>query len=141
MTRGRKQTESREQQAHGNKARPPRIKMNAGGKLQVPESIKQEGYQYYWAITGPDHAGKVEQMEGAYWEIVKDEGGNDYTVPAGNGNTHILMRIEQKYYDEDMADQQAQNIETTKRQAQTLGEDEYVPQGYSEVATRTREII
>ena len=46
------------------------------------------------------------------------------------------MRIEQKYYDEDIAKQQKMNIETTASQAQKLGEDEYVPMGRQEVTER-----
>lgn len=137
-TRGRppKVAENRETEAHGNKGRPPRIPMSAGNKLHVPESLRKEGYFYYWAI---DRKGTIEQMEAAWYEKVTDERGEAITVPAGHGEKHYLMRIEQKYYDEDMQLQQQQNIDTTAKQAQTLGEDEYVPMGRN--AVTEREII
>jgi hypothetical protein len=125
--------QSRSNQAHQNKERPARIPMSAGNKLHVPESLKKEGYQNYWQVDRP---GVIEQMERAWWEKVKDERGEAVTVPAGGGETLYLMRIEQKYYDEDIAKQQKMNIETTARQAQKLGEDEYVPMGRQDVTER-----
>ena len=124
---------SRTNKAHENKQRPARVPMTGGNKLTIPEHLKREGYQYYWAI---DRKGMIEQMEAAWWEKVKNDEGEFLTVPAGAGETHYAMCIEQKYYDEDMARQQKQNIETTNKQAQLLGEDEYVPQGRSKVTER-----
>lgn len=124
---------TREAKAHGNKSRPARIPMTAGNKLHVPDSLKKEGYQHYWAI---DRKGAIEQMEAAYWERVKDERGEAVTVPGGNGETHYLMRLEQHYYDEDVKRQQDMNIDTTRKQAQALGDSEYVPQGRASVAER-----
>lgn len=125
--------QSRKQQAHGNKERPARIPMSSGNKLHVPEALREEGYHYYWAI---DRKGAVEQMEAAWYEKVKDERGDNVTVPAGGGETHYLMRIEQKYHDEDIAKQQARNIDATAKQAQSLGDSEYVPMGRSQVTER-----
>lgn len=119
--------------SNDNKQRPPRVKMNAGNKLAAP---KREGYQRYWAITGPDHPGKLEQMVAAYWEFVLDDEGKRKEQPAGGGNTHVLMQIEQRYYDEDMADQQARNIDATQKNIQALGADEYVPNGQKNVVER-----
>lgn len=124
---------SRDSQAHANKDRPARIPMTGGNKLHVPDAIKEEGFHYYWAV---DRKGMIEQMEAAYYEKVKDERGEDFTVAAGNGETHYLMRIEQSYYEEDMARQQSQNLNTTNSQAQKLGEDEYVPMGREQVTER-----
>ena len=128
-----KKDESREQGAHANKGRPARIPMSAGNKLHVPESLKKEGFFYYWAV---DRKGAVEQMEAAWYEKVTDARGEAVTVPGGSGETHYLMCIEQKHYDEDMATQQKQNIETTRKQAQSLGEEEYVPMDRKNVAER-----
>ena len=125
--------QSREDKAHGNKQRPARIPMSAGNKLHVPEGIKKEGFQYYWAV---DRKGLIEQMEAAWYEKVKDERGDFITVPAGGGEMHYLMCVQQEYYDEDIAAQQKQNIDTTAKQAQSLGEDEYVPMGRTNVAER-----
>ena len=127
---------NRNSQAHQNKERPPRIPMSAGNKLYVPESLKKEGYQNYWQVDRP---GILEQMERAWWVKVKDERGGNITVPGGGGETLYLMEIEQKYYDEDIAKQQKMNIETTAKQAQQLGEEEYVPMGRQ--AVTEREII
>lgn len=126
-------TKSRSAQAHSNNERPARIPMTGGNKLHIPDNVKKEGFQYYWAV---DRKGMIEQMEAAYWERVKDERGDDMKVPGGAGETHYLMCIEQKYYDEDMARQQKQNINTTANQAQTLGEEEYIPMGRTAVAER-----
>ena len=46
-------------------------------------------------------------------------------------NNHYL-----EYYDEDMADQQARNIDATQKNIQTLGENEYVPMGQDKVVER-----
>jgi hypothetical protein len=113
--------------------RPPRVKMSAGGKLNAP---KREGYQRYWAITGPDHPGKLEQMEAAWWAKVKREDLSDWTVPAGSGNTHVLMEIEEKYYKEDMADQQKRALDASQKDIQNVGKDEYVPLGQTNVVEK-----
>lgn len=124
---------SRETKAHSSKNRPARVPMSAGNKLHVPEPLKEEGYHHYWAVG---RKGMIEQMEAAWYEKVKDSRGDHVSVPAGAGETHYLMRIKQEYYEEDIAKQQQQNIDTTAKQAQTLGEDEYVPMGRKNVAER-----
>ena len=125
--------QNRNTEAHTNAKRPARIPMSAGNKLHVPDSLRKEGYFYYWAL---DQKGQIEQMEAAYYEKVTDENKRHVTVPAGNGETHYLMCIEQKYYDEDIATQQKANIDATAKQAQGLGEEEYVPMGRKSVAER-----
>jgi hypothetical protein len=107
--------------------------MSAGNKLNAP---KREGYQRYWSITGPDHPGKIEQMEAAWWVKVKRDDGSNWTVPAGGGNTHVLMEIEQKHYDEDMADQQKRALDASQKDIQNVGKDEYVPKGQKSVVER-----
>lgn len=124
---------SRSTEAHGNKSRPARIPMSAGGKLVIPEGLKKEGFQYYWQVDRP---GILEQMERAWWEKVKDERGEHVTVPGGGADTLYLMHIEKKYYDEDMENQQKRNIDATAKQAQALGEEEYVPMGSKSVVER-----
>lgn len=133
MTNSKRGRPSRTDGAHANKKRPVRVPLSAGNKLHVPDSIKEEGYHYYWAI---DTKGQIEQMEAAWYEKVTDERGDPMTVPAGNDSTHYLMRIEQKYHDEDIGRQQKLNIDATAKQAQKLGESEYVPLGSDNVATR-----
>jgi hypothetical protein len=124
---------SRTQNAHQNKARPERIPMTAGNKLHVPEHLKEEGYFYYWPV---DRKGMIEQMEAAWFERVKNERGEDVTIPAGKGETHYLMKIKQEYHDEDIQKQQQRNIDATAKMAQKLNEDEYIPQGRQNVMER-----
>ncbi len=119
-----------------NKQRPARVPMGSGHKLRVPDSLKEEGYQHYWAITGPDHAGKLDQMVAAWWEFVLDHDGKKVEQQAGKGNTHVLMKIPQEYYDEDMAAQQKKNLDASQQNIQALGEDEYIPMGRSKVVER-----
>ena len=119
-----------------NAARPKRVPMGSGNKLSVPDSLMKEGYQHYWAITGPDHPGKLQQMERAYWEFVLDGDGNKVEQPAGKGNMHVLMRIEKQYYDEDIAAQQARNMDATQTSVQALGDSEYVPMQQKSVVER-----
>jgi hypothetical protein len=109
--------------------------MGSGNKLSVPDSLKEEGYKYYWAITGPDHPGKLGQMERAWWEFVLHDG-EKVEQPAGKGNMHVLMRIEQQYYDADMKAQQDRNIDATQGNIQALGDSEYVPLGQKSVVER-----
>jgi hypothetical protein len=119
--------------AHDNKQRPARVPLSAGNKLHIPAHLKKEGYFYYWAI---DRKGMIEQMEAAYYEKVIGDDDKPLTVPAGGGETHYAMCIETKYHDEDIAAQQKQNIDATAKQAQSLGEEEYVPLGKTHVAER-----
>ena len=124
---------SNQQRSNKNTERPTRIPMSAGNKLHVPEHLKKEGYQQYWQVDRP---GVIEQMEAAWWEKVTDERKEPVTVPAGGGETLYLMHIEQKYYDEDIKSQQEQNINTTNKEAQMLGDNEYVPKGKDAVVER-----
>ncbi len=126
-------TNSRSNNAHANKARPVRVPMSAGNKLHVGEEFKKEGFQLYWQVNKP---GLIGQMERAWWAQVKDERGEVVTIPAGNGDMLHLMEIEQKYYDEDITKQQKQNLDTTTKQAQELGDNEYVPLGRKSVTER-----
>jgi hypothetical protein len=107
--------------------------MTAGNKLHVPENLKEEGYFYYWPV---DRKGMIEQMEAAWFERVKNERGEDVTIPAGKGETHYLMKIKQEYHDEDIEKQQQRNIDATAKMAQKLNEDEYIPQGRQNVMER-----
>ncbi len=124
---------ARGDKAKENSQRPARVPLSSGNKFQAP---KREGYQRYWALTGPDHPGRLDEMEAAWWQFVLNESGQKITRPAGKGNTHVLMEIEQKYYDEEIAAQQKRNIDATQKTLQTLGEDEYVPMGQKNVVER-----
>lgn len=130
MSEQDKRGPGRPKRDHENQERPARIPMSAGNKLQAP---KREGYQRYWAL---DRNGMLEQMKAAWWEFVLDGRGEKMTVPGGKGDTHYLMEIEQKFYDEDKAKEQQRVTDTTMTQAQTLGQAEYVPKGRQQVAQR-----
>lgn len=99
--------------------RPMRIPMNGNtSKLTVGNQYKREGYQLYWGIDKP---GFIEKMEAAWWSCVSNEDGQRVTIPAGQGFNHVLMEIEQKWYDEDQAaaqemipDLQSQHLKVNK---------------------------
>ena len=129
---------ARGDKAKENSQRQARIPMSAGNKFQAP---KREGYQRYWAITGPDHPGKLDEMTAAWWDYVLDEDGKKIERPAGHGNIHVLMEIKQEFYNEDIAAQQARNIDATQKAIQTLGQNEYLPLGRDSVVQKDREII
>jgi len=115
------------------KERSARVPMNASGKLMAPS---REGFTRYWTLKGPSHPGKVDQMLAAWWDFVQDSDGNHVEQPAGNGNTHVLMEIDSKYYNEDMAAQQAKEINTSQGEMQKLGDSEYIPMGSKSVMER-----
>ena len=124
---------NKSQAAHNNKQRPARVPLSAGNKLHIPEHLKEDGYFYYWAI---DRKGQIEEMERAYYEKVLGDDKKPLTVPGGSGETHYAMKIEKRYYDEDMAAQQKQNQDATTKQARELGSDEYIPSGHKSVVER-----
>ena len=126
------------QAAHKPQNRPARVPLSSGNKLHIPVHLKEEGYFYYWAI---DRKGMIEEMERAYYEKVLGDDGKPLTVPAGSGETHYAMKIEQRYYDEDMLAQQKKNQDATAKQVQSLGEEEYTPLGRNEVVQVERDII
>jgi hypothetical protein len=106
--------------------------MSAGGKLTVPDNLKEEGYQYYWAVDRP---GDLEKFQAAWWEFALDHRGEKITTPAGKGETHYLMRIPQKYYDEDISNQQAR-VNDAMIESARVKESEYVPKDREGVLTR-----
>ncbi len=122
----------RGEEARKPEGRPERVPMGNGNQLSAP---KRDGYQRYWAKEGPTSAGMLDRFIAAYWDFVLVDG-KKVTRPGGKGDTHYLMEIKQKYYDEDMAAQQARNIETTQGKVQHLGEKEYVPMGRKSVVER-----
>jgi len=105
-------------------ARNPRVRAGRGGKLTVPQRLIEKGYRYYWGIDRP---GEIEQLIEAGYEYVNDNG-QKFSVHAGAGNKHYLLRIPQEYYDEDQAAYLAELQETTYQQAR-IGSGEYAPTG------------
>jgi hypothetical protein len=128
---------SRERNTNGrdsksNSARPARVPMQSGGKLTVPEGIKEEGYFYYWAL---DRNGMIERLQAAYYEPVLDSRNEQITVMAGGGSKHYLMRLPMEYYNEDMEAQQSK-IDAAMNKDIKLKKGEYSPFNKSSAVTR-----
>lgn len=118
--------------------RPPRVPMSAGGKLNVPNHLIDPNYHYYLAV---DREGDLEKMQAAYWEFVLDEKGQKWTVSAGHGNTHYLMRLPNQYWEEDKAARRAEN-EARLAGFASVGPDEYAEgmRGQTGVGSALRKI-
>jgi hypothetical protein len=104
-------------------ARPPRVRMGAGQNLQF--AGKEEGYYYRWF---EDANGRIDKAIEAYYEFVTENG--QKVKRASGPNFLYLMRIEDKYHQEDMKWKREQNVDTLKKENE-LGEGEYVPDGKS----------
>lgn len=132
-----KQAQSREDKAHSPKNRPDRIPLGQGSKLDVPACYKKPGMHYHWFIDRP---GELEGAAAAWYEFVKDDQGKKITTPAGRGETHFLMCIDQETYLKDMAKQQEMVTNTTRQNVAVKKErGEYSPEG-NDLAV-SREII
>lgn len=123
---------SREEAAHNNKNRPARVPFSQGAKLTVPDTYKKEGFHQHWFVDEP---GELESAQAAWYEFVRDDQGNKIKTPAGAGNYHYLMEIDQKTYDEDMKQQQDMITSTTK-DATKIKKGEYSPEGEDSALTR-----
>lgn len=135
MARGRPRKVREESLDNENRVtatRDPRIPLTAGGKLTIPEHMLEKGYHYCWPTDKP---GNLERMQRAWYEFVTDDQGRKITVPAGKGETHYLMRIEQKYRDEEIGIEQSRINDNLKKAAE-LQKGEYVPDGHDGVLTR-----
>jgi len=112
---------SREETAHSSGA-PTRIPMGNAKKLEVPESLKEEGYYYRWF---QNREGRISQAKAALYEEVTDEQGNPFTRQSGPFTMH-LMRLPQKYRNEDNALKKKRVQATLEAEAQ-IGQNEYAP--------------
>lgn len=104
------------------RVRSPRVPFQSGGKLSVPEHLIEKGYRYYWGI---DRDGVIEQLQAAWYEFVYDNG-KKVIANAGRGNAHYLMRVEDQYFNEDIAAQQ-RKIDELEMQDVKIGQGEYSP--------------
>lgn len=120
-TEGGLTTGSREEAAH-SAGRPPRISMNNMKKLEIPNSVMEDGYYYRWF---QDRDGRVSQAQAAYYEHVVDEQGNNYSRQSGP-YTMYLMRLRQEYRDEDNKLKKQRVAATLESEAQ-IGHNEYAP--------------
>lgn len=124
----------RNEKAHTAKKRPERIPLGQGSKLAMAERYIRPGYHCHLFL---DKDGEIEAAKAAYYEHVKDDSGNSVKMPAGNGRTHYLMEIEDKYYHADMEAQQKMITDTTRQNVtvnKTAGE--YSPEGHNTAVTR-----
>jgi hypothetical protein len=93
---------------------------------------KEPGFEYRWINTNADGGDRVSIMEEAGYEKVSKSGvraangrvdasalGSFETVPGGSGDTLVLMRIKQEYYDEDQRAKQVRVDETERAQKRT----------------------
>ena len=114
-------TGSREDVAHSS-GRPARISMNNMKKLEIPDSMMEDGYYYRWF---QDKDGRISQAKAAYYEHVVDEQGTNFTRDSGPYTMH-LMRLKQEYRDEDNALKRKRVADTMEKEA-FIGEGEYAP--------------
>jgi len=112
---------SREEVAHSS-GRPERISMNNMKKLEVPQGMIEDGFYYRWF---QDKEGRISQALAAYYEHVVDEQGNKFIRQSGPYTMH-LMRLPQKYRDEDNLLKRKRVADTLESEAQ-IGRNEYAP--------------
>lgn len=113
--------QSREEKAH-SPGRPERVSMNNSLKLDFPDGHKEDGFYYRWF---QDRNGRVNQAKAAYYEHVTDEAGNNLTRQSGP-YTMYLMRLEEKYRDEDNRLKKKRVAATLEKEA-AIGPGEYAP--------------
>lgn len=89
---------SREDRAHGEGRK--RIRMTSTDlNLSLPPSITKPGKAYHWFVD--DGEGRIQRAKEAFWEHVADPVTGENISRGRYGRTHVLMCIDQKYYDED----------------------------------------
>ena len=119
--------------SRSNTKRPPRRPLSTTYKLQLPEGIIEEGYDYRWLLERPE---RIMQYEAAWWEPVHDDDGKRIRKPSGGGEYLTLYRIESKYHEEDKAENRKKPINLLHDKA-LLKKDsdsmEYVPEGHDAV--------
>jgi len=134
MSKNRNGALSREEKAHTPKKRADRIKLGQGTRLEIPACYKKKGFHYHWFIDRP---GELEGAQAAWYEFLKDDNGNKITSPAGKGETHYAMYIDEETYKKDMFAQQAMVTAATQRNIEVKKDQgEYSPEGNANAITR-----
>ncbi len=106
--------------------RPPRIRLNAGMNLHVPEALlDRDKFAYRWFAENAIKGGRVDSAKGAYWEHVTAEQGSNVRRPSGQDQM-FLMRLEKKYWEEDRELKRAR-VRATMEQESAIGPGEYAP--------------
>ena len=107
-------------------ARPARVLLSRGGKLDIAEhKLDDKNYRYYWFLDDPQKPGRVQAAVAAYWEHVTNAQGQAITRPSGS-NTHYLMRLPMKYAMEDL-ELKREKVRATMDKETSIGRNEYAP--------------
>jgi hypothetical protein len=122
--------------AHSNKARPKRISMSAGMKLDVPPEFMDDTEFYYRWIN--DKKGRIQKAIRAGYEHVKDELGGNFMYP-GDPDMY-LMKLPMPYRKEDELAKE-QKIINTMKQEQKLSDGEYIPEGKKGVIQKDEDLL
>ena len=116
--------------------RPARFPLTDRFKRSIPAVIREEGYVYRFIR---DTTERIEGFESAWWEGVKDGAGRQIKKASGSGGYLLLYRVEQKYFDEDLAIKRKKPINLLTENAKLAAGDkyssEYVPEGHNSVVT------
>lgn len=131
-----RQRKTRTSKSKENQARPPRVTMSAGFKLEIPVEFKNDEEYYYRWIA--DREGRVERARQAYYEHVKDARGNDIVVK--HEVDMYLMRLPMEYREEDIALKDSKVVDTLKAE-QKLGNGEYIPEGNKAPLQRDSDLL
>ena len=109
--------------------RPPRIRMNAGMNLHVPDELvrqlRADGYVPRFFAESSIKGGRVDAAKGAYWEHVTDGSGKNITRRSGI-DTMYLMKIEKQWWEEDQKLKKLKVRHTMEKES-IVGEGEYAP--------------
>ena len=116
--------------------RPPRIPMNVGMNLYIPEKLlDRTKFAYRWFAESSIKGGRIETAKGAYWEHVADSRGHNAKRPSAT-DTMYFMQLELKYWQEDQAAKR-RKVQLTMQKETGIGEGEYAPDGGTSSVTRT----
>lgn len=107
-------------------ARPPRIQLNSGRNLHIPESLlDRDNFAYRWFAENAVKGGRVASAEGAYWTMFTDESGHNFRRPSGE-DTMYFMQLEIQYWREDQ-ELKKKRVRATLVQETGIGSGEYAP--------------
>jgi len=118
------ETLSRTEAAHTPANRPDRVPFAAGSKLDVASRFVKKGYHPYLFIDRP---GEIEAAKAAWYEHVKNEHGENVTIPAGNDETHYLMQLPDEYFKADQKKEQ-DGIDARMKTQVEIKSSEYSPE-------------
>ncbi len=129
----RRERNQRVEIATQSKSRKKRIGLTQKGLLGFPYSVeREEGMHYCWARD--DEKGNLQRYLDADYTPALNRSQKKEMRPSGDSKDMlVLMKIEERYYQEDYADEQSRIV---GREA-TLGQGEYLPDGAGRVLSRS----